>query len=208
MKERPIIQGHTIAGRMPVFQRWGRDAIRDDRKTQTRRVAAKKFWPIFEKSAEINGYVALNLMDGDIVCPYGKIGDIRVMTEPLIGWDTWAYYADDINLRPPTPVISNITGEHISWRWKVQTLSSLFMPYEAARTLCRIIDIRAERVGEINGNDVVDEGIDPRDDLYGHSHHTLTIRADFAILWDSINAKKGYPFAANNWIWKVVFKRI
>ena len=95
-----IIQDHVIAGRMPVFQRWGRDAIREDRKTQTRRVAKVE------------------------LCPYGKIGDIRVMCEPLTNYGGFACYADDT-----IPVISTITGALIIWRWKVQTLSSLFMPY-------------------------------------------------------------------------------
>ena len=201
MKERPIIQGYEIAGRMPVFQQWGRQAIRNGQKTQTRRPLRKQ--PLYVDEAPRYLPNEWCLWDGecspngDIVrCPYGQPGDIRVMTEPLINLDGLAYYFDD---GIPYPAISNVTGKRISWRWKVQVLSSLFMPYEAARTLTRYTNVRVERVQQISRDDCIAEGC---------ASNTPYIDIGFRALWNEINEKRGYPYLDNSWVWVLEFERV
>ena len=231
MEERPIIQGYEIAGRMPVFQQWGRQAIRDDRKNQTRRAIkpqpgsgiedvyhrpdGKWIWLHLPKGAG----VGIGLPFG---CPYGKPGDIRVMTEPLKNVAGWAYYVDLDAEGVFQPVISSQTGKHLRWRWKVQVLSSLFMPYEAARTLTRYTNVRVERLQEILVRDCMKEGVIPTDviakgsdvvhpvgvipldaELVGHDYYH-----PFQELWDSLNAKRGYPYSSDPRVWVIEFERM
>jgi len=207
MKERLIINGYEIAGRMPVFQQWGWQAIRDDRKTQTRRPLRKQPLYVDETPRYLpnewclwDGECSPN---GDIVrCPYGKPGDIRVMTEPLIMGHSpdsqlIALYMDDMQR-----VVNNQTGECIPWRWKNERLPSLFMPYEAARTLTRYTNVRVERLQEISVEDVQAEG------CTGSPFGELADKMLFPTLWDSLNAKRGYSWESNPYVWVVEFERI
>ena len=222
MKERPIIQGYEIAGRMPVFQQWGRQAIRNGQKTQTRRPLRKQ--PLYVDEAPRYLPNEWCLWDGecspngDIVrCPHGKSGDIRVMTEPLINIDGLAHYLDD---ERRFPAIDNQTNSYILWRWKPKILSSLFMPYEAARTLTRYTNVRVERVQKIKPSDCEGEGItgetlaspvrgQPYEEYSNGDGLIYTSpKLAFAALWDSLNAKRGYSWESNPYVWVVEFERI
>jgi hypothetical protein len=59
----------------------------------------------------------------------------------------------------------------------------------------QILSVRVERVQSIGGDGARAEGIDPD---YG----PLCIAA-FHELWDSINAKRGYSWESNPWVWVV-----
>jgi hypothetical protein len=140
-----------------------------------------------------------------IKCPYGKHGEIRALREPLGKCDNRAWYKDDGR---PAPNLEN----QIKWRWKVNTLSQLYMPYEVARTFVKIKDIRVERVQEISDEDILAEGI--KGDIYGDEINIApkmdmrSARIYFMELWDSINKKRGYGWNENCWCWVVEFERI
>ncbi len=197
MKKRLIINGHEIAGRMPLFQRWGRDAIRDGRKTQTRRIID----PQPDGMDDWRRYESV-LSDGK--AKYGKPGEIRVMREPLrVGClGSSAYYADDGDL-----VLIN--QQFIPWRWKRDTLSHMFMPTEYGRTLCLIESIRVERLQDISEEDAIAEGSQTPCDQLPKSCQggTWTERQQFSRIWDSINAKKS-PWSNNDWVIVTGFKEI
>ena len=222
-----IIHGKPIAGRMPPFRHELRQAIREGRKTQTRRIIkAEKLHedygkPIWDE-AWVDGddhhqYIHLPY-DGNgdpgmktshrIYCPYGEIGDILAMTEPLTKDDRRDYlacYLDD-----KLPARSIINGWQFKWRWKVKTLSSLFMPTEAARTFVQIRSIRAERLQDIGKDgrkaaDVLAEGI-TREAIQIQEkwlHPDDAPAMCFATLWEPINAKPGCRWTDNPWVWVI-----
>jgi hypothetical protein len=110
-------------------------------------------------------------------------------------------------------------------RWR----SSVYMPKACARAWLRITDIRVERLQDISVEDAIAEGImipvdengkmliqitgnylpvDYTEKKYTESSDSEIIRAHFAATWDSLNAKRGYPWADNCWIWALTFERI
>ena len=162
-----IIKGHEIAGRLPTFKPELREKVRTGDKVMTRRVMKPQ--PEWEEPMlgtdgkwrnRVDGY-AEYYGDGSgpfntsaRKCPYGKIGDIRVMPEPIYCVGNYARYPVDLK-----PVLSATSDELIKWRWKRDTLTSMFMPMEAGRTLVEITGIRAERLQDISAQDCIAEGI-------------------------------------------------
>jgi hypothetical protein len=77
------------------------------------------------------------------------------------------------------------------------------MPQETLTTA------RIERLQDITEHDAIREGIfeTPRDpgfeswSTYGMREYYATPRRAFRALWDKINAKRGYPWASNPWVW-------
>jgi hypothetical protein len=215
---KPIINGHEIAGRMPLFQQWGRDAIREGRKTQTRRII-KPQPPSFTSNGNpytgfqkttlpcVKGYDITAYCDNPYYIgdsPY-KIGDIYVMTEPLMNTFGFADYSDDCcAVRIGT--LDNGCTIYLKWRWKRHTLSAMHMPHEAARTLCRITDIRVERVQDISEVDAVAEGcVLPKgnEDLM-LSMFKRPYRQVFIDIWDSIHNPGAWE--RNDYVWAYTFE--
>lgn len=92
-------------------------------------------------------------------------------------------------------------------KWK----SPIFMPKEAARLWLTVTGVNAERVQDISESDAIAEGVycrmDGTDKEYGFNndwwwHHGNA----FARLWDSINAKRGYGWDTNPWVWVYTFE--
>lgn len=103
----------------------------------------------------------------------------------------------------------NPAFENVPPRW----LPSIHMPRWASRITLEITDVRVERLHEITVGDLIEEGIIklenahietyPLDLIVNRSeHYTIWVK-----LWDSIYAKRGYPFKDNSWVWVVEFKR-
>jgi hypothetical protein len=80
-------------------------------------------------------------------------------------------------------------------RW----MSPIFMPRAASRLTLEILNIRVERVREISERDAYMEGIDRSPTM----PHPIAWYRD---LWNSINAKRGYPWADNPWVWAISFR--
>ena len=193
--------------RMPPFRPELREANRKNLKTQTRRVADQGFWPTFEASSKANtGVVAMEMMDGDIRSPYGYKTDLRYMSEPLYrGFGGVAYYQDD-----DVMVINLLTGEPISWNWQVKVLSQRYMPKIAARTFKRYDFIRVERLRDITREDARAEGVsniwewnNERDKKYFKLSVLNPYVANFSVLWDDINADRGFDWDSNPWVWVI-----
>ena len=87
--------------------------------------------------------------------------------------------------------------------------SSIFMPKWASRITLEITGVRVERLQEITPNDVLAEGMTvfgkPVNDTIAYK---IILDQKFIKLWDSINAKRGYPWDSNPWVWVIEFRRI
>jgi hypothetical protein len=188
-KERPII----FSG--PMVR-----AILAGNKTQTRRIVKgaalswlteSEFTPEFTANPENN------------LSPYGYAGDRLWVRE------TW-----QMN-EPPSGAIyraGDIAG-HIDGGWR----PSIFMPRWASRLTLEITAVRVERLQEISTADAMEEGIPQTggeahaqglfnlDRTPGHEWDNRTSVENFAVLWDTINAKRA-PWKSNPWVWVIEFK--
>jgi hypothetical protein len=82
---------------------------------------------------------------------------------------------------------------------------SIFMPRWASRITLEIVSVRAERVKDITTEDIIAEGL--VSDLRWNDA-CVELVEKWVALWNSINAKRGYPWESNPWVWVIKFKRI
>ena len=118
--------------------------------------------------------------------------------DPLCGGNDIWYFAD---------------GERPTEGWGKKR-SSRFMPKWVARTWLEVVSVRPERVQDITEEDAIAEGICV-DEVRGRYQTAKGIgayagnaRLAFRWLWDSINAKRGYLWQSNPWVWRIEFKRV
>lgn len=96
--------------------------------------------------------------------------------------------------------------DRIGWR------PSIFMPKEAARLFLRVADVRVQRVQEIPNTDCIREGVN--NECCRVCVHTGGSGCDqcnalwtqYRNLWDKLNAKRGYGWDSNPWVWAVSFE--
>lgn len=199
MKERPIIMSAESVR-----------AIIDGRKTQTRRMVSARS----RRSA----------------CPYGKSGD-RL-------WVKEAWYCDDFRIahwrrlsdpRSELGYAMDYLSTHScgayeagcpcrdddgrrAWR------SPIYMPRWASQITLRVTDVRFERLQEISVEDAIAEGercwicngpVDgTSENDCGCFHSTAEARNSYQVTWDSLNAKRGFPWESNPWVWVLTFERV
>lgn len=213
-------------------------AIFDGRKTQTRRVIKPQPNPDITKidrhGIEYPGDPVFGFATEDEgwKCPYGTPGDrlwVRETWQELQKWKS----TDRMNGRGLLDIdreyigfVYRADGEQ-SYKWR----PSIHMPRRASRITLEVVDVRVERVQDISIDDVFAEGTRiPTNAKNGNVLIDLTsdkspcpylppgelkyipadviIRAHFAALWDSINAKRGFGWDVNPWVWVVEFERV
>lgn len=65
-----------------------------------------------------------------------------------------------------------------------------------------VTEIRVQRLQEISDTDALAEGVDRTNtSIPGYA------KQQFARLWDSIYAERGYPWASNLWVWAITFRQ-
>jgi hypothetical protein len=225
MKNKTIINGREIAGRMPAFTAENRKKSIAGEKSVTRRViipqppndVGKIYGPemynpiaVDKSGDEYPGKEIYGIYDDSgewgTRCPY-KPGEIRVMTEPLFKIDDYCGYQDDKYKTFDYPlVINNQTHELLKWRWKIDVLQSRFMLMEAGRFLYRITEVSAERVQDISPYDIQKEGLN--DNAINPIFRAANLQNKFIDLWNSINEKRGYGWSVNPWVWIIDFERM
>jgi len=93
---------------------------------------------------------------------------------------------------------------------------SIHMPRWALRLTLEILKVRVERVQEISEADALAEGIPDlrtNPEAYGKPHPAspnypaIHIGA-YVVLWNSINAKRGFGWDVNPWVWVIEFRKI
>ena len=158
-------------------------------------------------------------------CPYGAPGDRLWVRETHYRYGVWCkngftrtgkrrwkfkFYTQEVRCfdNPPDKILT-IKGDKVGWYKR----PSIFMPRWASRINLEITDIRVERVQDISYADCLAEGMPPvpcLDDpaLTEKQITDICVDATFRPLWESINGKRGYPWAKNDWVWVVEFKRV
>lgn len=195
MRERPILFSSEMVR-----------AILEGRKTQTRRVVhgvdgSDKFlaFGIYGKALFTDNI--LNIVSGKphdflVKCPYGLPGDRLWVRETWAGddWHGYAYKATDPDVLP--------FGEEVTFdKWR----PSIYMPREASRTTLEIVSVRVERLQQIDNHESWREGIP---EFGKWIENEGEARDEFARLWNSINAERGYGWDTNPWVWVIEFKQI
>lgn len=128
-------------------------------------------------------------------CPYGHIGDRLWVKEAFALWTDSphcvAYKADEMHYDAIDDVFwkdeVDITSIAVDGKWK----SPLYMPRWASRITLEITDIKVERLQDITEEDAKAEGYSRVD--------------EYAWAWDALNAKRGYQWESNPWVWVVSF---
>lgn len=84
-------------------------------------------------------------------------------------------------------------------------ITPIHMPRWACRLVLEVTAVRVERLQNISSDDAIAEGIEPSDVGEAREEAALN-RADYAELWDAINAKRA-PWKSNPWVWMVEFRK-
>ena len=205
MKEKPIIFSTEMV-----------KAILDGSKTQTRRVIkpqpgereywqpTKGFYVPIEKACRYS--------------PYKKGGRFWVretFTRRTDGIDQILYKQQYDELVKMFDISDNDRPDWLpklpefpKLKWK----PSIHMFRKDSRITLEITGVRAERLQDITPEDCIAEGLvyhegfsqwhtSPDTLVFGH-------KTAFQILWDSINAKRGYGWDTNPFVWVIEFKRL
>lgn len=183
-------------------------AILEGRKTQTRRVVQPQ---------PVGAWAAPGRQSG----PYGRIGDRLWVRETHAIVPATAYRASHDD---GVPLPRAVSPDGYYWavyregwtrsapgRWR----PSIHMPRWASRLTLEITDVRVERIHDITAQDAWAEGIRPRG-VAAHAGDGTTDSVDpqaavldeFRDTWDEINAKRGFGWAANPWVWAITFRKL
>jgi len=200
-------------------------AILDGRKTQTRRIIHKSHFPDGSFADAIypaadTGWISWQgaVKPGPHLaeftkqqyrtgwpCPYGVPGDLLWVREtwraeelPVFGEDGIRYKADGVfipigNSREASDRWAAARGDSPVETWR----SPIHMPRWASRITLEIVSIRVERVQEISEGDAEAEGCCIAAGGRGY----------YQKLWESLNARRGFPWASNPWTWVIEFRR-
>jgi len=209
------VKEHPIIFSTPMVK-----AINDGTKTQAMRL--RKLNKINENPADwhaggvyegqVRFYNPTTKEAVNIKCPYGQVSD-RL-------WVREAFKSSDVNeLGSHCDTVALIeykdgkcvdvsyscdgdwweTARHNVWK------PSIHMPRWASRINLEITEVRVERVQDISIEDIKLEGVDI---TYSGSEQWKVgfPHSDMAKLWNSINAKRGYGWDTNCWVWVISFK--
>ena len=191
-------------------------ALREGRKTQTRRVVqlndaervrrAARQWHLDDPNATLG-------------CPYGQSGDLLWVREHCATWEGEhrdVVYRADVDDGDWQDLLHD---RRIGAPWSVR--GSRYMPRWASRMTLLLTNVSLERVQEITGEDAIEEGsylgrcacgvmrcnsnvLDAAFRQEWCIHHGT----EFRFIWDSINAKRGHGWDTNPWVWVLAFETI
>lgn len=198
MREKPI-----------VCNTWEVQAILDGKKTQMRRVIKPQ--PTDKKLLDFirEGSDKAKLLIMAAV-PY-RPGDILWVRET---WDYVDFGGDGEPVYEYKASPEQWIGRNEGETWH----NSIHMPRAAARIFLRVTDVRVERVQDINEIDLIAEGVEdirlegsPNYRTYEEYEMACilaTLFERFIPLWNSLNAKRGYGWDINPWVWVYTFERM
>jgi hypothetical protein len=195
-------------------------AILEDRKTVTRRIVPGV---ILKKRIKYEAQQVSNSMftglipERDFYMKYTKyhLGDLLWVRENFQIYPMQEFLSKSGEMKPYTKIpkekpegyyVEYAAEQENQRKWR----PSIFMPRYLSRIVLEVTDVRVERLMEITDRDAVNEGITmslargmnfKNDGLEG-------FRGYFAILWNDLNADRGYGWETNPWVYRIEFKRI
>lgn len=95
---------------------------------------------------------------------------------------------------------------NIKWR------PSIHMPKAAVRIFLKVTDIRIERLQDMNLDDFLSEGVEPRPEAFNDPENAYQqAKKIFQRIWNSTIQKaeqSSYSWEANPWVWVIEFERV
>lgn len=180
-------------------------AILDGRKSQTRRVV--KLNPAYVERWK-NEPAEMWARE----CPYGQPGD-RLWVRETFGLGQQSYnHTAWITYRAGGERDANDRYTEVA-AWQDRNprcwYPSIHMPRWASRITLEVTGVRVERVQAITNEDAIAEGCTGGPGVEGYSEaNPADPYEEYAILWDSLNADRGFGWNVNPWVWRIAFRRV
>jgi len=200
MKERPILfNGEMVRANL------------SGRKTQTRRVIKPQPYDKLDNWRGDNTpcvFISTNTGPDKRICPYGGPGD-RLWVRESFSSGAADYNKISTKRRRLLYKADHPNHKGLMAQWR----PSIFMPRWASRTTLEIIRVWVERIKDINEADAKAEGVQPYEVEHQNTAGRLLPSSrlyvrQFRALWNSINAKRGYGWDVNPWVWGIEFKEL
>jgi hypothetical protein len=192
-------------------------AILEGRKTMTRRVIKPQ--PQIDND-KMWHWRDCQWMDGGLGFPKSGVDDYSGYKAGDILWVREAWKSVDINTDGKSIKIQYAADKSIkecifsdSDRYRRfgdltrGVRPSISMPREAARIFLKVTDVRVERLRDISGFDCEAEGIGEPYGCRSDSDYEFKMRTAYKDLWNTLDAKRGYSWESNPWVWVISFRR-
>ncbi len=198
MESRPPFVHRFVTGLDP----WHRDTFPDELKDHAphQTESRSSVWYMEDCWKNLVGSMPLS----ELRCPYGVPGSLLWVKEAAYialkdfpcgnqrdadgDLRAVAYYADGRN--------------DAAENYGVYVRPAFLLPRWASRITLQITEIRLEKLQDISGIDAWNEGC-----INEHRDYEIALN-DFVSLWDTINAKRSYPWSANPWVWAISFIKL
>jgi hypothetical protein len=152
----------------------------------------------------------------DWECPYGAPGDRLWVRETTCRTD----WKPGTSGKPADPLDGTVRAYRADYRedelfpapWEPEWIPSIHMPRWASRILLEVTEVRVERLQDLSVADAVAEGSCTRhpegvfhllgEGLLGDA------RQCFREAWDGLNARRGFGWQANPYVWAITVRRL
>ena len=159
-------------------------------------------------------------------CPKGIPGDHLWVKETYgFGWQSGHGWYSAIPVtgkeKQPEKIFYKADPKWDKWdenKGQLQWRNVRFMPRFASRLTLEITNVRVERLQQISEADAIAEGVRQLRDGSGTFAGRegpgklvtpwLTAKEAFADGWDAINARRGFAWSSDVWVWVIEFKKI
>lgn len=216
MKDRPILFSGSMVR-----------AIREGRKTQTRRIVKPQpfidpKWGLtweprghaLNKPSYVERNVNWNPISNamiDFGCPHGQPGDWLWVKETWRTTDSLDHVKPS-NIRPGAQIEYKAGGHNVNGfqghpltgmgRWR----PSIFMSKWMSRVILEIVSVRVERLKDISGSDCCAEGCKGGNGSIPGYAFSATPREHYRHVWESINGVGSW--LTNPYVWVIEFKEV
>jgi hypothetical protein len=178
------------------------NAIRENRKTQTRRIVTPQpndSWSKPPIGVSESGHWVSHGCQSNLKCPYGTVRDHLWVRE------AWAHVivGNQIDYLYRADHHTGIEKKNGDQKWK----PSIHMPKVACRLMLEVTGVKVERVQEISETDAIAEGCSGDRFATGHGNiEEVSPSEQYKELWEKINGPNSW--ASNPFVWVIEFQRL